>query len=305
MIYTVTLNPALDYVIAVDHFAPGQINRTKTETMVCGGKGINVSALLANLGYESTALGFVAGFTGEEIVRRCQKAGFHSDFIRVKDGMSRINVKMKSDEETEINGKGPDITKKDVDLLSEQIDLLKEGDVLVLSGSIPSSVSSTIYRDLMKQLSGRGVQIVVDAEKHLLMEVLPLHPFLIKPNNHELEVMAGRALPTKEDLLDAAKWLQEQGARNVLVSMAGDGALLVTEDGAVYEEGVCRGTVINSVGAGDSMVAGFLAGYLKTGDYGYALKLGTASGGATAFSYGIGSREKIMELLTQLNEQGE
>ncbi len=305
MIYTVTLNPALDYVIAVDHFAPGQINRTKTETMVCGGKGINVSALLANLGYESTALGFVAGFTGEEIVRRCQKAGFHSDFIRVKDGMSRINVKMKSDEETEINGKGPDITKKDVDLLSEQIDLLKEGDVLVLSGSIPSSVSSTIYRDLMKQLSGRGVQIVVDAEKHLLMEVLPLHPFLIKPNNHELEVMAGRALPTKEDLLDAAKWLQEQGARNVLVSMAGDGALLVTEDGAVYEEGVCRGTVINSVGAGDSMVAGFLAGYLKTGDYGYALKLGTASGGATAFSYGIGSREKIMELLAQLNEQEE
>ena len=223
----------------------------------------------------------------------------------MKDGMSRINVKMKSDEETEINGKGPDITKKDVDLLSEQIDLLKEGDVLVLSGSIPSSVSSTIYRDLMKQLSGRGVQIVVDAEKHLLMEVLPLHPFLIKPNNHELEVMAGRALPTKEDLLDAAKWLQEQGARNVLVSMAGDGALLVTEDGAVYEEGVCRGTVINSVGAGDSMVAGFLAGYLKTGDYGYALKLGTASGGATAFSYGIGSREKIMELLTQLNEQEE
>ncbi len=305
MIYTVTLNPALDYVIAVDHFAPGQINRTKTETMVCGGKGINVSALLANLGYESTALGFVAGFTGEEIVRRCQKAGFHSDFIRVKDGMSRINVKMKSDEETEINGKGADITKKDVDLLSEQIDLLKEGDVLVLSGSIPSSVSSTIYRDLMKQLSGRGVQIVVDAEKHLLMEVLPLHPFLIKPNNHELEVMAGRALPTKEDLLDAAKWLQEQGARNVLVSMAGDGALLVTEDGAVYEEGVCRGTVINSVGAGDSMVAGFLAGYLKTGDYGYALKLGTASGGATAFSYGIGSREKIMELLAQLNEQEE
>lgn len=305
MIYTVTLNPALDYVIAVDHFAPGQVNRTREETMVCGGKGINVSALLANLGYESTALGFVAGFTGEEIVRRCQKAGFHSDFIRVKSGMSRINVKMRSDEETEINGKGPDITKKDVDLLSEQIDFLKEGDVLVLSGSIPSSVSSTIYRDLMKQLSGRGVQIVVDAEKHLLMEVLSLHPFLIKPNNHELEVMAGRALPTKEDLLDAAKWLQEQGARNVLVSMAGDGALLVTEDGAVYEEGVCRGTVINSVGAGDSMVAGFLAGYLKTGDYGYALKLGTASGGATAFSYGIGSREKIMELLTQLNEQGE
>ena len=279
MIYTVTFNPALDYVIAVDHFAPGQINRTKEETMVCGGKGINVSALLANLGYESTALGFVAGFTGEEIVRRCQKAGFHSDFIRVKDGLSRINVKMKE---------------------------LKAGDVLVLSGSIPSSIRSSIYKEIMERLQGRGIQIVVDAEKALLMEVLPLHPFLIKPNNHELEAMLGRTLSTKEDILSGAKELQASGARNVLVSMAGDGAVLLTEDGTVYSEGVCRGTVVNSVGAGDSMVAGFLAGYLKTGDYGYALKLGTASGGATAFSHGIGSREKIMELFTQLNKkQGE
>ena len=284
MIYTVTFNPALDYVIAVDHFAPGQINRTKEETMVCGGKGINVSALLANLGYESTALGFVAGFTGEEIVRRCQKAGFHSDFIRVKDGLSRINVKMKSNEENE----------------------LKAGDVLVLSGSIPSSIRSSIYKEIMERLQGRGIQIVVDAEKALLMEVLPLHPFLIKPNNHELEAMLGRTLSTKEDILSGAKELQASGARNVLVSMAGDGAVLLTEDGIVYSEGVCRGTVVNSVGAGDSMVAGFLAGYLKTGDYGYALKLGTASGGATAFSHGIGSREKIMELFTQLNKkQGE
>ena len=286
MIYTVTFNPALDYVIAVDHFAPGQINRTKEETMVCGGKGINVSALLANLGYESTALGFVAGFTGEEIVRRCQKAGFHSDFIRVKDGLSRINVKMKSDEETEINGMGPDITGKNVELLFEQLNELKAGDVLVLSGSIPSSIRSSIYKEIM--------------------EGLPLHPFLIKPNNHELEAMLGRTLSTKEDILSGAKELQASGARNVLVSMAGDGAVLLTEDGTVYSEGVCRGTVVNSVGAGDSMVAGFLAGYLKTGDYGYALKLGTASGGATAFSHGIGSREKIMELFTQLNKkQGE
>lgn len=306
MIYTVTFNPALDYVIAVDHFVPGQINRTKEETLVCGGKGINVSTLLANLGYESTALGFVAGFTGEEIVRRCQKAGFHSDFIRVKEGMSRINVKMKSDEETEINGMGPHITEKNVALLFEQLDLLKAGDVLVLSGSIPSSISSTIYKEIMERLSGRGIQIVVDAERQLLMEVLPLHPFLIKPNNHELEAMTGRSLNTKEEILEAAKELQQKGARNVLVSMAGDGALLLTENGEIYEEGVCRGTVLNSVGAGDSMVAGFLAGYLKTEDYEYALKLGTASGGATAFSYGIGSREKIMELFTQLNEkQGE
>ena len=303
MIYTVTFNPALDYVIAVDHFVPGKINRTKEETMVCGGKGINVSTLLANLGYESTALGFVAGFTGEEIVRCCQKAGFHSDFIRVKEGMSRINVKMKSDEETEINGMGPRITKKNAALLFEQLDELKAGDVLVLSGSIPSSIGSGIYREIMERLSGRGIQIVVDAEKHLLMEVLPLHPFLIKPNNHELEAMLDRTLTTKEELLEAAKELQARGARNVLVSMAGDGALLLTENGEIYKEGVCRGTVINSVGAGDSMVAGFLAGYLKTGDYGYALKLGTASGGATAFSYGIGSREKIMELFAQLNEK--
>ena len=303
MIYTVTFNPALDYVIAVDHFVPGKINRTKEETMVCGGKGINVSTLLANLGYESTALGFVAGFTGEEIVRCCQKAGFHSDFIRVKEGMSRINVKMKSDEETEINGMGPRITEKNAALLFEQLDELKAGDVLVLSGSIPSSIGSGIYREIMERLSGRGIQIVVDAEKHLLMEVLPLHPFLIKPNNHELEAMLDRTFTTKEELLEAAKELQARGARNVLVSMAGDGALLLTENGEIYKEGVCRGTVINSVGAGDSMVAGFLAGYLKTGDYGYALKLGTASGGATAFSYGIGSREKIMELFAQLNEK--
>ena len=303
MIYTVTFNPALDYVIGVDHFVPGQINRTKEETMVCGGKGINVSTLLANLGYESTALGFVASFTGEEIVRRCQKAGFHSDFIRVKEGMSRINVKMKSDEETEINGMGPRITEKKVALLFDQLDELKAGDVLVLSGSIPSSIGNGIYKEIMERLSGRGIQIVVDAEKHLLMEVLPLHPFLIKPNNHELEAMLDRTLTTREELLEGAKELQARGARNVLVSMAGDGALLLTENGEIYKEGVCRGTVINSVGAGDSMVAGFLAGYLKTGDYGYALKLGTASGGATAFSYGIGSREKIMELFTQLNEK--
>lgn len=303
MIYTVTFNPALDYVIAVDHFVPGKINRTKEETIVCGGKGINVSTLLANLGYETTALGFVAGFTGEEIVRRCQKAGLHSDFIRVKEGMSRINVKMKSDEETEINGKGPSITEKDVALLLEQLDELNSGDILVLSGSIPASISSGIYREIMERLSRRGIQIAVDAEKALLMEVLPLHPFLIKPNNHELAAMLDLALETKEDILNAAKELQTRGARNVLVSMAGDGALLLTENGEVYEEGVCRGTLINSVGAGDSMVAGFLAGYLKTGDYGYALKLGTASGGATAFSYGIATKEKIMELMTQLNEK--
>ena len=300
MIYTVTFNPALDYVISVDHFTPGKINRTVSENMICGGKGINVSALLANLGYESKALGFVAGFTGAEIEKRAKELGFVSDFIHVKNGMSRINVKMKSDEETEINGMGPDIRPEDVDALFKKLDGLKEGDVLVLSGSIPSMISHHIYEEIMRRLEGRGIRTVVDAEKDLLLDVLPLKPFLIKPNNHELGQMFGRELKTEEEIIECGKELQNRGAVNVLVSMAGDGALLVAEDGHIYKEGVCKGTVKNSVGAGDSMVAGFLAGYLEKADYESALKLGTASGGATAFSYGIGTKELIMELLGQL-----
>ena len=214
--------------------------------------------------------------------------------------MSRINVKMKSDEETEINGMGPDIRPEDVDALFKKLDGLTEGDVLVLSGSIPSMISHHIYEEIMKRLEDRGVRMVVDAEKDLLLDVLPLKPFLIKPNNHELGQMFGRKLKTEDEIIECAKELQDRGAVNVLVSMAGDGALLVAEDGHIYKEGVCRGTVKNSVGAGDSMVAGFLAGYLEKGDYEYALKLGTASGGATAFSYGIGTKELIMELLGQL-----
>ena len=300
MIYTVTFNPALDYVISVDHFTPGKINRTVSENMICGGKGIHRDHIVQYLGYESTALGFVAGFTGAEIEKRAKELGFASDFIHVKKGMSRINVKMKSDEETEINGMGPDIQQEDVDALFEKLDGLKEGDVLVLSGSIPSMISHHIYEEIMKRLEDRGVRMVVDAEKDLLLDVLPLKPFLIKPNNHELGQMFGRKLKTEDEIIECAKELQDRGAVNVLVSMAGDGALLVAEDGHVYKEGVCRGTVKNSVGAGDSMVAGFLAGYLEKGDYEYALKLGTASGGATAFSYGIGTKELIMELLGQL-----
>ena len=303
MICTVTFNPSLDYIVDVEDFKLGLTNRTSSELILPGGKGINVSIVLRNLGICNRALGFTAGFTGDEIIRRLQEMGVESDFIRIERGISRINLKLKSDEESEINGMGPDITGTNVELLFEQLNELKAGDILVLSGSIPSSIRSSIYKEIMERLQGRGIQIVVDAEKALLMEVLPLHPFLIKPNNHELEAMLGRTLSTKEEVLEGAKELQALGARNVLVSMAGDGAVLLTEDGAVYREGVCRGTVVNSVGAGDSMVAGFLAGYLKTGDYGYALKLGTASGGATAFSHGIGSREKIMELFTQLNKK--
>lgn len=300
MIYTVTFNPALDYVVTVNHFTLGSVNRTVRENIFYGGKGINVSALLANLGYESVALGFVAGFTGDEIERGVRKLGFQSDFIKVKTGMSRINLKLKSDEESEINGMGPEILPGDVELLFEKLSRIKEGDVLVLSGSIPAAIGADIYERIMEKLDGRGIRIVVDAEKDLLLNVLKYHPFLIKPNNHELGQMFGLTLTTDDEIVTCARKLQEMGALNVLVSMAKDGAILVSEDGGVSRQGVAKGTVKNSVGAGDSMVAGFIAGYLEQGDYGYALKLGTACGGATAFSDGIGTKEDIMKLMETL-----
>ena len=281
MIYTVTFNPV-------------------RENIFYGGKGINVSALLANLGYKSTALGFVAGFTGDEIERGVKELGFQSDFIKVGKGMSRINLKLKSDEESEINGMGPEITAGDVKVLFDKLSGLEQGDVLVLSGSIPACIDADIYERIMEMLDGRGIRIVVDAEKDLLLNVLKYHPFLIKPNNHELGQMFGVTVTTDEDIAAYAGKLQEMGAVNVLVSMAKDGAILVAEDGSIYRQGVARGTVKNSVGAGDSMVAGFIAGYLETGDYRYALKLGTACGGATAFSDGIGTRQDIMKLMETL-----
>ena len=298
MIYTVTFNPALDYVAAVEHFTLGSVNRTIRENIFYGGKGINVSALLANLGYRSTALGFIAGFTGREIERGVRSLGFDSDFIQVEKGMSRINVKLKSDQESEINGMGPEITAGDVEQLFQKLSYLMKGDVLVLSGSIPAA--NDIYQRIMERLDGRGIRMVVDAEKDLLLKVLKYHPFLIKPNNHELGQMFGLELKTEEEIILHARKLREQGAVNVLVSMAGNGAILVAEDGSVHRQGVARGTVKNSVGAGDSMVAGFIAGYLEKGDYAYALKLGTACGGATAFSDGIGTKDEIMRLLNTL-----
>ncbi|SCI09969.1 Tagatose-6-phosphate kinase [uncultured Clostridium sp.] len=300
MIYTVTFNPALDYVVTVNHFTLGSVNRTVRENIFYGGKGINVSALLANLGYESTALGFVAGFTGEEIERGVKALGFGSDFIKVENGMSRINLKLKSDEESEINGMGPQITPDDVRKLFEKLGRLTKGDVLVLSGSIPAAIDDTIYERIMERLDGRGIRIVVDAEKDLLLNVLKYHPFLIKPNNHELGQMFGTELSTDEEIVEYAEKLQDMGAVNVLVSMAKDGAILVSEDGQVHKQAVAKGTVKNSVGAGDSMVAGFIAGYLDTGDYRHALKLGTACGGATAFSDGIGTKDLIMKLFETL-----
>jgi 1-phosphofructokinase len=296
MIYTVTFNPALDYVIKVDHFTVGEINKVTWGDIYCGGKGINVSMVLKSLGYENTALGFVAGFTGDEIERQVKSAGLNADFIRVEKGMSRINVKMKSDEETEINGLGAEITPEDVKLLFQKLESLRSGDILVLSGSIPASISDDIYEKIMKHLNGRGVRIVVDATKDLLLNVLQYHPFLIKPNNHELGEMFGVTLKSEEDIIHYGKLLQEKGAVNVLISMAGDGAILLTEEGNVHKMGVPKGTVKNSVGAGDSMVAGFLAGYLENGDYEHALRLGSAAGSASAFSEGLGTKEYIMEL---------
>lgn len=304
MIYTVTFNPALDYVVKVDHFELGTVNRTEQENLFYGGKGLNVSAVLATLGYENTALGFVAGFTGQEIVRGVKSLGFQSDFIWVEKGLSRINVKLKSQEETEINGIGPEITGEDVNRLFEKLNHLMDGDVLVLSGSIPKSIDDDIYERIMKRLDGRGVRIVVDATKDLLFNVLPFQPFLIKPNNYELGEMFGVTLSGTRDIIHYAKRLQEKGARNVLISMAGDGAILVTEEQKVYQMGVPKGTVKNSVGAGDSMVAGFIAGFLESGSYEHALRLGSAAGSASAFSEGLAAKEDIMKLYEKLSKEG-
>lgn len=262
MIYTVTFNPSLDYIVSVDNLTLGAVNRTNREIINPGGKGINVSLVLRNLGVDSTALGFMAGFTGEEISRRLEEQGIKSDFIRVENGLSRINVKVRSNEESEINGMGPAIADGDIEKLYEQLEFLKDGDILVLAGSIPSVMPETMYSDIMNRLSGKKLKIVVDATRDLLVNVLKYHPFLIKPNNHELGEIYGVSLETRDDVVPYARKLQEEGARNVLISMAGEGAVLLTEDGQVYQSEAPEGVVQNSVGAGDSMVAGFVAGYL-------------------------------------------
>lgn len=267
MIYTVTFNPALDYVIKVDKFETGIVNRVFQENIFFGGKGINVSVILRELGFDSVALGFTAGFTGKALEDGIKAQGITSDFIHLENGMTRINVKMKSDNETEINGMGPDISKEAIDELFAKLDKLVQGDVLALSGSIPQTLPEDIYEQIMERLQDKGVLIAVDATKDLLLNVLKYHPFLIKPNNHELGEMFHVELKSDEDIIYYAKELQKQGARNVLISMAGDGAILVTETDEVIKMGVPKGVIKNSVGAGDSMVAGFLAGYLKTGSY--------------------------------------
>lgn len=299
MVYTVTFNPAIDYVVHTAGMKLGATNRSEKEEMYFGGKGINVSIVLRELGIGSKALGFTAGFTGEAIEKGLSDAGIDTDFVRLENGNSRINVKIKSAEETELNGQGPDIDGKAITALFEKLDGLKDGDTLILAGSIPSSLPSDIYQRILERLSGKKIKTVVDATKELLLNVLKYKPYLVKPNNHELGEMFGVTLKTDEEIETYARKLRDMGAVNVLISMAGDGAMLIDEYGKMHRCGVCRGTVKNSVGAGDSMVAGFIAGSLG-GDYEYALKLGTAAGGATAFSDGLAAREKINELLKTL-----
>ncbi len=300
MIYTVTFNPSLDYIVSVENFQLGITNRTSSELMLPGGKGINVSTVLMNLGIENKALGFVAGFVGDEIIRRLEEMGVQNGFIRIEEGVSRINLKLKSIDGTEINGQGPVISPEHVEELMKQLDRLGEGDVLFLSGSIPSSMPDDAYQKIMERLDGRGVQIVVDATKDLLLNVLEYHPFLIKPNNHELGELFGVELKTREEVIPYAKKLQEKGAVNVLVSMAGEGAVLIDANEDVHMAPAPKGTLVNGVGAGDSMVAGFMAGWLEKQDYEHAFCMGVSAGSASAFSEHLATKAEIEAVYQQV-----
>lgn len=301
MIYTFTFNPAIDYVIHIDKMTPGTVNRLSGEEYFFGGKGLNVSTVLASLGIKSKALGFIAGFTGDTIEAGMAKIGVETDFVRLESGFSRINVKIKSDLETDLNGQGPDIPENKLKELFSKLDSIKDGDTVVLAGSVPKSMPGDIYEKLLDCLarSGKTVRAVVDAEKELLVNVLKYKPYLIKPNNFELGSIFGVDINTPKEALYYAKKLQEMGAENVLVSMAEKGAVLLDETGKPHICPACKGKCQNSVGAGDSMVAGFLAGTEK-GGYDYALRLGTAAGGATAFSMGLGEKEDILRLFEQI-----
>ncbi len=299
MIYTVTFNPAIDYVVRTGEMKVGVVNRTESEEIYFGGKGLNVSIILNELGIKSEALGFVAGFTGEAIENGMAKDGIKTDLVHLNNGFSRINVKIQSSFETEINGQGPEISEENIEELFKKLNKIQDGDTIVLAGSIPASLPSDIYERILEYLKNKKIRAIVDATGDLLMNVLKYKPFLIKPNNFELEEIFGVELKTAEDVSEYALKLKEMGAVNVLVSMAGDGAILADENGKIHACGVCSGTVKNSVGAGDSMVAGFIAGCEKK-SYEYALKLGTAAGGATAFSDGLAKKDLIYSLLEQL-----
>ena len=301
MIYTVTLNPSIDYVIKLNHLNNGSVNRVHEENVYPGGKGINVSRILKTLGYDNIATGFVSGFTGDFITNSLKELDIKSDFIKLESGFTRINVKIKSDEETEINGQGPHISEEKLNELFNKLDELREDDILILAGSIPSTLNENLYEVIMDKVKESKAKVVVDATKKLLLNVLKYNPFLIKPNNHELEEIFNVRIHNEEDIITYANKLKDMGAKNVLVSRGKDGALLVTEDNKVYVSNVPKGNVINSVGAGDSMVAGFVCGYLNTNSYEEALKLGAASGSATAFSSDLAKRELIYKLIDHIS----
>ena len=300
MIYTVTFNPSLDYIVSVDDFTLGRVNRTTKELVYPGGKGVNVSLVLKNLGMENTALGFTAGFTGTEIERGLKEWGCLTDFIRIPEGMSRINMKLRSKEESEINGQGPEISKEALEELYQKLDAMEPGDALVLAGSIPNSMPDSSYEQILARVQGKQIRSVVDATGNLLVNVLKYHPFLIKPNNHELEEIFHVPMDSQETIVNHAKKMQEMGAQNVLISMAGDGAILVAEDGSVWQSPAPKGKVVNSVGAGDSMVAGFITGYLKSKNYEEAFHMGICTGSASAFSERLATQEEVDGILEQM-----
>ena len=303
MIYTVTLNPSIDYIVRLDKLTTGITNRTTAEEYYYGGKGINVSLVLAELDIDSTAYGFVAGFTGKAIENGIRNDHIITDFIKLKDGISRINIKIKAGEETEINGQGPHITEMELERLLQKIDRIQGGDTLVLAGSIPYTMPDDVYERMMERIARKKVRFVVDATKKLLVNSLKYKPFLIKPNRQELSEIFDVEVKTEDDIVKYAKELEKMGAQNVLISLGGEGAMLIDEFGNKHKAGVLKEKVVNTVGSGDSMVAGFIAGYEKTGDYSYALKLGSVCGNATAFLPGLATKEKINELLEKFQKQ--
>lgn len=301
MIFTVTFNPSLDYIIGLNEFIEGDVNRSQWDELYAGGKGINVSMVLKNLGLANVALGFIGGFTGEEIEKRVKNFGCYTDFVKIKSGNSRINIKIKSALESEINGLGPHILKKESEDLFKKLDLIKKGDFLVLAGSIPASLPENTYEKIMKKLENRKIQIIVDATEDLLRNVLKYQPFLVKPNKNELEGLFGQILKTREEIIFYGEKLKALGARNVLISLAKDGAILIDEKNKIHQMEAPIGQVKNSVGAGDSMVAGFLSGYLKNNDYQEAFKWGVATGSASAFSDQLATKKEVIQVLASMN----
>ena len=297
MVYTVTLNPALDYVMKLKALRTDDINRTDGEEIYYGGKGINVSVILTQLGIPNTALGFLGGFTGKKLEEMLKNDNVSCDFNYLKNGDTRINVKIKADKEIDLNACGPEITKEDMQSFLKKLDSIKSGDYLILAGSIPNTLPDDIYEQILERAGDRNINCVVDATGDLLKNVLKYKPFLIKPNHHELGDLFSVQIKSDDDIVKYSKKLQEMGAKNVLVSMAGDGAVLVTEDGQEFKANAPKGKLKNSVGAGDSMVAGFVYGYLKSNDYKQAFIYGVCTGSASAFSEELATKPEVEALI--------